>query len=548
MILSRFWTLLLAVSAAAGLAAALLAQRVLQDQGEQARREALLRARVEVDLWLRLEPRSRLDAIAPLAAHRTVRETLAAASRGKNVDERGAQQLRETLRGLDRQLGELRSDLLFAVDRRGRIVVQLGGPPPPSGASLEAFPLVRRALEGYLRDDTWAYGDTIYRMVARPVVHQGRYVGAIVHGKANDTQLAERLGRKLPSEVTLAFVWRDAVLAAYVPSREGAVASSDVQAFLATKRSQTSRAAQGEARPTSHEERAWMLHVPLVGSAAHAGAGYVLAAPRFRLTSPYAIFERASREDVSALPWHLLGGAAVLLFLLGMLWFWLERDRPTARLEAAAESFANGERDKLPAPQLPGRYRRIAERINAGIERAAARLDATAGRQPANLDELLGQAPEPSASGGYFGFAERAEEPASPPTEAVPPAAAAPPEPPPPPPSPPSISAELNLPELEEEGEGATMVAQIPEELIRATLDAEATDPDEPHFREIYEQYLSTRRQCGEPTAGLRYERFRETLVKNRRQIIERHGASKVRFKVYVKQGKAALKAVPIKE
>ncbi len=545
MILSRFWTLLLAVAAAAGLAAALLAQRVLEDQGDQTHRGALLRAHVEIDLWLRLEARTRIDAIAPLAAHRVVRESLAAAGSPKGLEGRAVQQLRETLQSLDRQLGEMRSDLLFAVDRRGRIVTQIGGSEPPPGASLEAFPLVRRALQGYLRDDTWAYGDTIYRMVARPVVHQGRYVGAIVHGKANDAHLAERLGRKLPPEVTLAFVWRDGILAAHVPPREGAVGTTEVQAFLSTE-SPTSGQQKGPT-PVPHGETSWMLRVPIVGSASHAGAGYVLTAPRFRLASPYAILERANKDEVATLPWPLLAGAALLLFLLGMLWFWLERDRPLARFTSAAEAFARGEREKLPAPELPGRYRRIAERINSGLEQVAERLGASPARKPADLDELLGQAPEPAASGGYFGFAEQPEQTKEPPP-APEPAAPPPPSPPKPdearPEPPPSISAELNLPDLGEEGEGATMVAQIPEELIRATLDG---DPDEAHFREVYEQYLSTRRQCGEPTAGLTYERFRETLVKNRQQIRARHGVAKVRFKVHVKQGKAALKAVPIK-
>ena len=64
----------------------------------------------------------------------------------------------------------------------------------------------------------------------------------------------------------------------------------------------------------------------------------------------------------------------------------------------------------------------------------------------------------------------------------------------------------------------------------------------------MFEQFLSTKKQCNEAVAGLTYEKFVVTLRKNREQIVAKHGASKVRFTVYVKEGKAALKATPIKE
>ena len=36
--------------------------------------------------------------------------------------------------------------------------------------------------------------------------------------------------------------------------------------------------------------------------------------------------------------------------------------------------------------------------------------------------------------------------------------------------------------------------------------------------------------------------------MKNRQQIIEKHKAKSVRFQVYVKEGKAALRALPVRE
>jgi hypothetical protein len=112
-----------------------------------------------------------------------------------------------------------------------------------------------------------------------------------------------------------------------------------------------------------------------------------------------------------------------------------------------------------------------------------------------------------------------------------------------------------------------TRVANIPEELLRAsafpneltpqqlvapppkmpsTL-ATSSDPDEGHFRDIFRDFLSTRAQCGEPSDGITYERFAGKLRKNRDQLIEKYSCRTVRFQVYVKEGKAALKATPVK-
>jgi len=69
----------------------------------------------------------------------------------------------------------------------------------------------------------------------------------------------------------------------------------------------------------------------------------------------------------------------------------------------------------------------------------------------------------------------------------------------------------------------------------------------EAHFREVFDQYLATRKECGEDTATLKFEKFVLTLRKNRDTIVAKHQAGGVRFTVYVKEGKAALKAAPLK-
>jgi hypothetical protein len=106
--------------------------------------------------------------------------------------------------------------------------------------------------------------------------------------------------------------------------------------------------------------------------------------------------------------------------------------------------------------------------------------------------------------------------------------------------------------EAEEDDEGATMVANVPREL----LDAASQLPpsmlgsavnDERHYRDVFDQFVATKKQCGETVAGLTFDKFSQTLRKNRDQIVNQHGAAGVRFTVYVKDGKAALKATPTK-
>ncbi len=103
---------------------------------------------------------------------------------------------------------------------------------------------------------------------------------------------------------------------------------------------------------------------------------------------------------------------------------------------------------------------------------------------------------------------------------------------------------------LDDEDEGQTMVSRVPDELIKQSATGAFSalgGGDEAHFKETYQQFIATKQQCGEPVTGLTYDKFKETLKKNQEKIQQAHGTAKVRFTVYVKDGKAALKATPIK-
>jgi hypothetical protein len=118
----------------------------------------------------------------------------------------------------------------------------------------------------------------------------------------------------------------------------------------------------------------------------------------------------------------------------------------------------------------------------------------------------------------------------------------------------PGLSPAAAVPSLygdedDDDDEDKTEIAGVPEELLRAAQrDEMPPEPDEgTYFRQIFDQFVSTKKQCGERTDNLQFERFSQTLKRNRDALIERYGCKTVRFQVYVKEGKAALKATPVR-
>jgi hypothetical protein len=130
----------------------------------------------------------------------------------------------------------------------------------------------------------------------------------------------------------------------------------------------------------------------------------------------------------------------------------------------------------------------------------------------------------------------------------------------------PAFQPELN------EGNDATVIMQTPQALLKATQPSPApqrppavpqprpsgpspvplpgafTDgSEEAHFQQVYRDFVATKEKCGEPADGLTFEKFAAKLRKNQEQLIAKYACRTVRFQVYVKDGKTALKAQPIR-
>jgi hypothetical protein len=72
-------------------------------------------------------------------------------------------------------------------------------------------------------------------------------------------------------------------------------------------------------------------------------------------------------------------------------------------------------------------------------------------------------------------------------------------------------------------------------------------DPEEAHIQSVFAEYVATRERCGESTASLTLEKFRSKLESNRQQLVAKYKCRTARFSVYVKDGRAAIKATPIR-
>ena len=67
------------------------------------------------------------------------------------------------------------------------------------------------------------------------------------------------------------------------------------------------------------------------------------------------------------------------------------------------------------------------------------------------------------------------------------------------------------------------------------------------HFQQVFEEYIALRTKCGESASSVAADKFFAKLRSNRDQLIAKYGCRTARFSVYVKDGKAAIKATPVR-
>jgi hypothetical protein len=351
-------------------------------------------------------------------------------------------------------------------------------------------------------------------------------------------------------------------------SSGGRVSSDAVSAALAARNVSDEEPDDGVVRVA--DDRGMAVFSPVIGGAAHAGVGFAVASTIPVVPPAFEMLAEAPEQDVAQLPVLPIAGGGLLVILLGLWFVWWERDRPMKTFERGVQALATRDVSRLEVSRFAGRFRTFAQHINEGLDHVG---EHGTGRRAegTDLDEVLGE----EASESYFGFADiasRASVPAPPAfvdaveksanessAEAMAPVRTEdlktlppedfmtvvdqrPPEVPIKAPVPAPSTPDPEPEPAEAFQEGATVVASASPELI-ATTASDDVDPTDAHFRETYESYLTTREECGETISGITFERFRRTLTKNQDKILEQHPGSEIRFTVYVKNGRAALKA-----
>ena len=596
--LSRLWYLVLALALGGALAGAFLNKSAAGREVDFQLEEQLRRDRIEAELWMRLDARLRLDALASIAVEPEVRQTLRSSSGHIGVPKAPVRRrLSQKLNVLNAKLEEGKGDMVFAVDAEGEVVATLDKNAMGS-ERLDKMPLVRDALRGFMRDDVWVYNGKVFRMAARPVFDGGRYVGAVVHGMTVGDDLARRLGSKLPN-ASVVFFFRDRLIGAHVG---GATAPSSAEL-----KSGLAQAIADAGVAVELGERTGAIASPIRGEAAHAQVGYIIGR-NGSAVGLGGLFANTFKEDVASLPWLVIIGIPLLLLLLGLFLLYLEHDKAVGILRKASEGLAKNQLGSLPEGALRRHYRKIAENFNVALRAGVGFKEDGEQRASVDLDHILSTTRD-SADSGYFGFGEEAptakqvsldaeteNEPgvASPhmtPLEAAEPGVpTAPPQGTPtarpqrspssrpkrapsswparapssrqpvaatvrnseehltPAPDDPPTRPNAMLDDYDgfDEPEENTQVKHVPQSLIEAS--APAVQGEETHFREVFDQFLTTQKECGAPVNGLTFDKFVRKLHAAREQVMKRHNAGSVRFTVYVKEGRAALKASPVKQ
>ena len=155
MLLSRFWSVLLALALGAAAFTLVLAAQMYNRAGTRAMSGALAADSSAVDWFLRDDARKRAAAIIPVALSREIGEGLAKATGDAKIDRDTRSKVKSALSKLAGEVpADLKFDALWAVDAGGRVVASVGFEHSEDW-ELGGYASVADAIHGWIRDDAW---------------------------------------------------------------------------------------------------------------------------------------------------------------------------------------------------------------------------------------------------------------------------------------------------------------------------------------------------------------------------------------------------------
>jgi hypothetical protein len=576
--LSKIWFFIVTLGAAIALTIALVMPRPAQRQARIEETNRLAVACGVVNILLTDDARNRVELAGSFSRAPEIVSALEAASAADKIDETRMKQVRETGEKVMSGISGRKPDFAWLIDRRGRVVARVKVAENDYGDVAAGRPLVDDALAGYLRDDLWEINGTLYFVSASPVIKRDppvEYAGAIVLGHKVTNDLATKLVSSLNVDVGF-YLGDDDVAGSKTLALDHKKLLSAVQSLKGDMSTDCLAGHPVELRANNEDYTAVVARLP--GEAALEQAHYAVFVKKPAAIGFAGTLKSVTKSDLGfgSFPWILVGGAFLVSLGLGIGFMWMESDRPVKRLAADAVKLAKGEKERLSKDAHGGKFGSIARSVNIHIDKLGREAKSAA----KNLDSLLGPAPEGGGGlglGGTIDLLAGALPPSRPggpapaaapppsdfkfndPGKAIPtpppigrPTSARPGTPPPaPPPTPPrgvatapAVPAKPAAPSfgLDDDILGGGDLDSKPSA-------APASDANvDPYFKQVFDQFLAVKQSCGEPTAGLTLQKFSEKLVKNRDDLMAKTGCKEVKFTVYVKDGKAALKATPVKD
>jgi hypothetical protein len=548
MLLSRFWYVLLGLLLGAGLFLLSIASSMYNRAGLRARSEALASDAQVVSWYLRDDSRQRSAQLIPFAMDQDVTRNLARSSESESkvpIDARA--KLQDALKRVSAQIPKgLEFDSIFAVDQHGRVVASLGYAQASGNEDFElgGYPVVADALHGYVRDDTLIL-DRPYRVVARPVEFDLATMpaGAIVGARVVDDRFASELSQRTGG-AAVAFYADGKRVAGAAPEGFDTAQLDQITGDLADLEQDKDYKEKGRSGVREIGGLLSVQYTRLPGEAWKLGAGYAVARLPAAVSGPFGFFSAADDKDKKAgnLPIAIL--VALLAGGLGIAFSVLEHTRPLRVFKAEAARLAEGSIDQLTPSRFRGIYRKIAADLNDGVDKLLAKGGGPR-RGPADFKEVLGDLPDQPMMSAFSlpgdGVpAESTADNSAPSSRSAPGSGA---KALPVPPGSPKRPRTPGVPPVA--AAGGPVETTMPETGLGGWGSGQK---DETEWRAVFDDFVALKQQCGESVDGFTYEKFEVQLRKNRDTLVQRHGAKRVKFSVYVKEGRAALKANPIKE
>jgi hypothetical protein len=549
MILSRFWYLALAIVAGFAAFILMLAAQMYNRAGLRAMSDSLAADSSAVGWYLKDDARNRSSALIPIALAPELRSQLSKASSEAKLSREVISEAQKALKKLASEVPpDLTFDALRAVDANGRIIAAVGVVQdlPIEDGDLGGYPVVADALHGWIRDDAWVSKGRIYRVVTRPVEAEvnGEPVGAVVGIKIVDDRFAQGVSKRTGSAI--AFYADGARVSSWAPEGFDKSNMDQITQDLKQLDANEDYKEKGRSEPRVISEHLGVVYARMPGEAWDLGAGYAVGRLAVSVAGPIDFLGKADDTDKKKVPWIFVVLGVVVLAGLGIFFSVLEHTQPLANFGKEAIRLAKGEVDILAPSKFRGAYKKVASDINDGIDKIAAKGGAP--RRAADLEQVLGPIP---AAPTMSAFAVPGPGETSSQQIPVPGAAGAKPLPkalPKPKPRPGSTTQDPVEPALEPELEAAPAPPPPPPRAAAAEPAATADDEGDEltEWQKVYEEFLAMKQQCGEPTAGMTFDKFKSTLQRNKDALVQRHGVTRVKFTVYAKEGKAALKASPV--